>query len=357
MIKTYKYRIKDKRVRKALSAHAYAVNQVFNWAVAQHRDLLDRYRAGAPVRKWPSAFTLAAECKGVGQQLGIHQQTVQCALDQFVRARNAHKAQPLRFRSSFGVRRARGWIPFQRQSRHITADSITYLGRRYRIFGAKRRPIPSNAKGGAFVEDALGRWWLTLHVEVEQLAASAGEIGIDLGLKSFAVTSDGQSFESPRSYHALEAKLGVAQRAKNRHRSRAIYIRMANVRRDFHHKLSTRLARDYAFIAVGDVSSKCLAKTRMAKSIYDAGWSAFRQMLAYKAQRYVEVDEKFTTQTCSSCGSLPPERPKGIAGLGIRIWTCSDCGEIHDRDVNAARNIIRSALSAERLVEESRRAS
>ncbi len=92
----------------------------------------------------------------------------------------------------------------------------------------------------------------------------------------------------------------------------------------------------------------------MAKSVYDAGWSTFRSMLKYKSAGYVEVDERFTTQICSDCGALPDSRPRGIAGLGIRAWECSECGASHDRDVNAARNILALALSAQRPVGESR---
>jgi putative transposase len=138
---------------------------------------------------------------------------------------------------------------------------------------------------------------------------------------------------------------------------RHIHAKIKNTRKDFLHKLSTTLADQNAIIAVGDVNSKQLAKTRMAKSVLDAGWSTFRSMLKYKSAGYVEVDEKFTTQTCSQCGALPPGRPKGIAGLGIRQWDCSECGANHNRDVNAARNILNAALSAQRLGEESRRAA
>lgn len=92
----------------------------------------------------------------------------------------------------------------------------------------------------------------------------------------------------------------------------------------------------------------------MAKSVADAGWSAFRRMLAYKAGTFVEVDESFTTQTCSRCGARPPERPKGIVGLRIREWDCSSCGTTHDRDVNAALNILALGRSAAPLVEGSR---
>jgi transposase len=92
----------------------------------------------------------------------------------------------------------------------------------------------------------------------------------------------------------------------------------------------------------------------MAKSIYDASWSKFRNMLKYKSTIYIEVDEKFTTQTCSYYGSIESDtRPRGIAGLGIRSWICSSCNTLHDRDVNAAMNILKIALSTQRLVGES----
>lgn len=87
-----------------------------------------------------------------------------------------------------------------------------------------------------------------------------------------------------------------------------------------------------------------MTQTRFAKSVLDAGWSTLRTMLQYKCDRagvwFDEVDEAYSTQTCSACGTLPPQRPKGIAGLGIREWTCGHCATAHDRDVNAARNIL-----------------
>jgi IS605 OrfB family transposase len=353
MILSYKYRIKDRSACKTLAKHAYAVNQVFNWAVAQQRDIQERYRAGAPKRKWPTHFDLTKSCAGVGADLGIHQQTVQEVCRQFAQSRDQHGCP--RFRSSFGTKRALGWVPFQRQSRKIEDNSITYLGKCYR-FWEGRRPLSESAKGGAFVEDALGRWYVVFHVEIEeQPQVGIGEIGIDLGLKSLVVTSLGEIIENPRHLAQLAERLAIAQRAGNKRRAKAIHAKIKNCRKDFHHKLSRRLARDYAFIAVGNVNAKNLAKTRMAKSVFDAGWSAFRNMLRYKAMTFVEVDEKFTTQTCSSCGALPPERPKGIVGLRIRVWDCSGCGASHDRDVNAAKNILALARSVPRLVEESRR--
>ena len=356
MILTYKYRLKDRSARKALTRHAWAVNQVWNYCCAQQRDVQSRWVAGAKPRRWVSHFDLQKLCKGVSKELGIHAQSVGGVCRDFAKSRDKAKRAPS-FRSSFGARRAIGWIPFEKQSRQIDGNSITYLGKRYRFFGSKRRPLPDNAKGGCFVEDALGRWWVCFHVEVAERKPSGNAcIGVDLGLKSFAAMSDGTKVEAPRHYRVLEAKLGVAQRAGNKRRVRALHAKIKNSRKDFLHKLSTTLAGQNSLIAVGDVNSKRLAKTRMAKSVLDAGWSTFRAMLKYKSPGYVEVDEKFTTQTCSSCAALPPEGPKGIAGLGIRQWECSGCGASHDRDVNAARNILAAALSAQRPVEESRRA-
>jgi transposase len=355
VILTYRYRIKDNSAKKALRQHAWAVNQVWNWAAAQQRDIEARYRAGAKPRRWLSAFSLAAQCKGVGRELGIHQQTVQNICDTFVACRDKLRHAP-RFRSSFGARRAPGWVPFQQQSRQIDGNSIIYLGKRYRWFGNKRRPLPEMAKGGAFVEDARGKWWVCLHVEVaDREITGNGEIGIDLGLKSLATLSDGTKIENLRHVATWAQRLAKAQRAHNKRRARSIHAKIVNARKDHLHKVTTELARSNALIAVGNVNASKLARTRMAKSVLDAGWSTFRSMLRYKSPGYVEVDERFTTQTCSSCGSVSSEtRPRGIAGLGIREWGCSDCGESHDRDVNAARNILRLGLSAQARGDESR---
>ena len=354
MILTYKYRIKDRSVKSVLMLHAYAVNQVWNYCCAHQHDVQMRYDAGAKPRRWASHFDLQKLCKGTGSELGLHQQSVGTICQQFAISRDRAKSSP-QFRSSFGARRALGWVPFQKQSRQIDGNSVWYLGKRYRFFGSKRRPLPDSAKGGAFVEDILGRWWVCFHVEItERHHCGNRVVGIDLGLKSLAVLSDGRKIEAPKIYRHYEERLAVAQRAYNKQRVRRLHTKIKNCRQDFLHKFSTELTGQNALIAVGNVNAERLARTRMAKSVLDAGWSTFRAMLKYKSAGYVEVDERFTTQTCSQCGALPPERPRGIAGLGIRRWECSECGASHDRDVNAARNILAAALSAQRPVEESR---
>lgn len=352
MIRTYKYRIKDKSAKKTLARMARAVNFVWNYCCAYQRDTEDRYRAGAPKRKWATHFDLTKLCQGVGIDLGINQKTVGEVCRQFSESRDKVRGAP-RFRSSFGSKRALGWIPFTKQARQIEDNSITYLAKRYR-FWEGGRPLPDVAKGGHFTEDAQGRWYVCFYVDAADRAAGKGEIGIDLGLKSFAALSNGRTVAPPQIYRKHERRLAVAQRARNIQRVRALHAKIRNSRRDFLHKLSTELAARYALIAVGNVNATRLAKTWVSKSANDAGWSAFRRMLAYKLAGYVEVDEKFTTQACSCCGAIPDSSPKGRAGLGIRDWICDGCGETHDRDVNAAKNILRLALSAQRLAGGSR---
>lgn len=357
MICTYKYRLKGKRSIRKLRRFAWACNQIWNYCAETQRIAQTRRRLGSYTR-WPSYYVLNALTHGVSREFQINAQTVQEVCAQFTQSRDRHRRCP-RFRASGGPRRALGWVPFQVQSRQLNGNSITYLGNTFRWFGSKRRPLPSTTKGGVFVEDALERWWVCLTVEVgDQYATGAGQIGIDLGLKHLAVTSDGEKIESARAFRILEAKLATANRAGNTRRVRAIHSKIRNVRADHLHKISARIVATNRFIAVGDVSASQLAKTRFAKSVLDAGWSTFRNQLRYKASRhgavYIEVDESFTTQTCSSCGSRPPERPRGIAGLGIREWRCSSCGTTHDRDVNAAKNILALGLSAQPRVDESR---
>jgi transposase len=114
---------------------------------------------------------------------------------------------------------------------------------------------------------------------------------------------------------------------------------------------ATRLVKENALIVVGNVNSSKLAKTNMAKSVLDAGWSMLKTQLDYKSKAMqavlIDVNESYTTQTCSCCGSISANSPKGRAGLRIREWSCPECGALHDRDVNAAKNIL--ALGHERL--------
>lgn len=177
-------------------------------------------------------------------------------------------------------------------------------------------------------------------------------VGIDLGLKECATASTGDKIEG-RWYRSHEQALGIAQRANKKKRARAIHAKIKNQRKDALHQFSSKLVQENAAIFVGDVASGQLVKTKMAKSTLDAGWAMLKTMLEYKSHQagvvFEVVNESYTTQTCSCCGAIPASSPKGRAGLGIREWVCSDCGAAHDRDVNAAKNIL--AAGHRRLAE------
>lgn len=358
---TYKYAVKGKRSVRLLRRYAFSVNQVWNFCVETQRKVQRNYRDGLQP-SWPSQYDLQHLTASTSRDLRLHAQSVQDVCAQFVRSRDLHKTYPRFRRSGKGPKRSLGWVPFQAQSRRIGPSFVRYLGHDFHFFGSKRRPLEAvTVKGGCFVEDARGCWWVCLHVIVpDDKRSGIGAVGIDLGLKTLGTLSTGSKIEPIRSYRTSEAKLATAQRANNKRRIRALHAKIANVRRDYLHKQSTRLIQQFGAIYVGNVARKGLGKTKFAKSALDAGLSTFCNMLRYKASRhgayYAEVDERFTTQICSKTGTLPPERPKGIADLGIREWWCSACGEIHDRDVNAAQNILTFGLSAQPPVVESRAA-
>lgn len=342
MMLTYKFRIKDATVSKRLNRHAWACNQVWNYCNRIQREAERRWRAGG-VSKWPSAFDLVKLCTGSAADLGLHSDTVQTICREYAAKRDANRGH-MRWRASGGPKRALGWIPFIPRAVKIDGAHCTYLKRRFYFW--KSRDIPVDGfKAGSFVRDARGRWYVCFQCEVpDVLPTGNGRIGIDLGIKTLATCSDGTTVPALRHYRQYEATLAVAQRANNKRRVQAIHAKIANARRHHLHEWSSRIARENELIVVGNVSPSKLAKTKMAKSILDASWAMLRNQLRYKASRhgarYVEANERWTSQTCSCCGVIPDSSPKGMSALGIRHWACSVCGASHDRDVNAARNIL-----------------
>jgi putative transposase len=341
VILTYRYRVKGSAASARLNRMAISVNQVWNFCgQIQH----DSRRLN---RRWPSAFDLMKLASGCTRELGIHSDTVNETCKQFAASRDRAKRRP-RWRVSFGKRRSLGWVPLRGEGRcvHVAGDTVTLLGRAYRVWLS--RPIPEGVRSGSFSQDSTGKWFINLVCEAGAIeSAVGGEIGIDLGLKDFAAFSNGEIVGNPRHVRNNAARLAKAQRAGRKALARKIHRKVAAQRRDFLHKLSTRIANDNSLVVVGNVNSAKLAKTKMAKSVLDAGWSAFRSMLRYKiAMRpgavFVEADERMSTQTCSDCGVIGG--PKGLEGLRVRTWVC-DCGSVHDRDVNASRNILRSGRS------------
>ncbi len=333
---TYKLRLRDTHAAE-LNRQARAVNFVWNYLNQTQR------KAARECRRWLSGFDLMQLTAGTSGDLDLHAHTIQRVCRAYADARRTHKKAWLRWRG----RRSLGWVPFN--TGHVAFDGEAFIFRGVRYETMHLRKIPEGAVlgVGSFNADARGRWYLNVPVDVpEATSARLEPVGIDLGLKDLASLSTGKKIAVPRFYRSSEIALGTAQRARKTARARAIHAKVANRRKDFLHKASADIVKAHGLVVVGNVSASKLARTSMAKSVLDAGWSSFRAMLRYKARLRgggvcLEVSEHMSSQVCSSCGSLPASRPRGIADLRQRVWRCDDCGAVHDRDVNAARNILR----------------
>jgi putative transposase len=202
--------------------------------------------------------------------------------------------------------------------------------------------------------DACGRFFVAFMVEeaFEPFTPNTKSVGVDVGLKDVIITSDGEKSGNPRYLRSYQRRLAMAQRRLSRkqkgsnrwHRQKQrvarIHARIADSRNDFLHKQTTALVREHGVIAIEDLCVKGLVRTRLAKSMNDAALGELRRQIEYKCQwhgRVLLVADRFapTSKTCSSCGTVQTDMP-----LRIRDWTCPDCGAVHDRDVNAAVNVL-----------------
>jgi len=220
----------------------------------------------------------------------------------------------------------------------------------------KHRRIKGRIKTLTIKREPTGKWFACFSVEQEKVLPKENngrKVGIDLGLKSLATLSDGTVISNPRHLLEREERLAFLQRrlsrASKRGRNRlkaklrvaTVHERISNTRKDFLHKTSVQLVNDYSFIALEKLAAREMAEHRFGKSINDAGWNMFANMLTYKAEsagcRVVFVNPKNTTKECSSCWNLTAKE------LGERMHNCQFCGLSMDRDLNAARVIVKLA--------------
>ena len=209
-----------------------------------------------------------------------------------------------------------------------------------------------------------GEYYASILCEIEQsepLPVTDKVIGIDLGLHDIIVCSDGERVEAPKHFRKSEQKLARVQRSfsrtkkgSNGHEKARVKVarchqKIKNQRNDFLQKLSTKLIRENQVICLEDLSVKGMERNhKLAKSVSDASFAKFVSMLEYKAEWYgrkiIKIDRFYpSTQLCSGCG-YKNESVKGLKGLKFRSWICPECGEVHDRDLNAARNILKEGI-------------
>ncbi|WP_328418100.1 transposase [Micromonospora sp. NBC_00389] len=290
-------------------------------------------------------------------------------------------------------------VPLQQALRHLQAGFAAFWGKRSRYprFKSKRksrasaeytrsafrwrdgqltlakmdapltivwsRALPDGAEPSTVTvsRDAAGRWFVSLLVEdptVTSLPPVDTAVGIDAGITSLLTLSTGEKVTNPRHERADRRKLAKAQRdlsrkgkdTKNRAKARLavarIHARIADRRRDHLHKLSTRLVRENQTVVIEDLSVRNMLRNhKLARAISDAAWTQLRGMIEYKAAWYgrtvIAVDRWHpSTKTCSACGRI-----NTAMTLGVRAWTCPGCDAVHDRDVNAARNILAAGLA------------
>ncbi|WP_406070869.1 RNA-guided endonuclease InsQ/TnpB family protein [Micromonospora sp. NBC_01638] len=265
--------------------------------------------------------------------------------------REGRKVAPPRFRSRKDNRQA---IRFTRNSRFkVCANGRLRLPKVGDLSVRWSRDLPAEPTSVTVIRDAAGRYFASFVVQTtdEPLPPVESEMGIDLGLTHFAVLSDGTKVTAPkflrraaRKLKRLQQDLSRKQRGSQNRKEAVVKVarahaRVADTRRDWQHKLSTTIIRDNQAVYVEDLCVTGLGRTRLAKSVHDAGWASFTDMLQYKAARYGRtfgrVDRFFpSTRMCSDCGRINDKMT-----LNLRSWTCP-CGSTHDRDVNAAINIL-----------------
>ena len=254
-----------------------------------------------------------------------------------------------------------GHFTFRIPQRVRVEDGRVYVPKVGWIRVRQSRAVEGTTKSATFKRDATGHWYVALSTEfeipdVEPPLAPVNPVGVDLGLKDLFVLSDGERVRAPRFARRAERRLGRVQkdlsrkkpgsrrREKAKHCVAKVHRKVSNQRSDFLHKLTSGLTRKYDCICVEDLSVKGLAKTKLSRSVLDAAFGEFVRQVEYKAtwsfKRSIKVGRFFpSTKLCSGCGALNPN-----LRLVDRTWLCSSCGTEHDRDLNAARNILAEGM-------------
>ena len=354
--RAYKYRFYPTDEQKHVLARTFGCARfVYNWALRQKTDAFYQENKRLYYKDLSEALTCLKQQEEYCWLSEVSSVPLQQAL------RHLDKA----FLNFF---EGRAKYPTFKKKRH--RQSATYTSNAFKWDGTSltlakmtapldirwSRPLPNGATPSSVTvsKDCADRYFVSFLVEedIKQLEPASATVGADLGLKAFVILSTGENIGNPKFFHKDEKKLAKAQRrharkqkgSKNRAKARQkvarIHARIADRRYDFLHQLSTRLIRENQTICVESLQVKNMVKNHsLAKAISDLGWSEFVSFLSYKAAWYgrnlVKIDKWYpSSKRCFDCGHLLDSLT-----LDVRIWTCPECGVVHDRDLNAAQNI------------------
>lgn len=351
--RAYKFRIyptpeQETVLRKTIGSCRF----VYNWALAQRREAWVSQKKSVSYNSTSKSLT---ELKDSPEKAWLNEVSSVC-LQQSLRNLDVAFVNFFKKRGGYPAFKSRkngGSARFLDNAFRIDGDSLFLAKIKTPIKVIWSRKLSGEPSQCVISQNASGQWFANFlcEEEIAKLSYSNKKIGVDLGIETFASTSDGQKFGQPKRIRKLRKKLARLQRlhsrkqkgSKNREKARRKVARLhqhiADVRKDFLHKLSTKLIRENQTIALEDLAVKNMVKNRkLSRCISEQGWREFRTMLEYKAEWYgreLLIVDRFwpTSKTCSCCG-----RKKNLS-LDMRKWTC-ECGATHDRDVNAAKNIL-----------------
>lgn len=360
MKKAYKFRLYPNRVQlEALKAMLETHRRLYNSALEERRNMYEA--EGRTVSYGEQSGKLKSERKSNPYLGATNFSSTQATLRRLDRAFKA-------FFRRVKAGEAPGYPRFKARGRFKSVEFPSYgdgcrleAGRLYlqhvgHLKVKLHRPVEGTIKTVSVKRSfAGGKWYVILVCDVGDAPTATGEgpaVGIDLGLKSFLVTSEGEVVEPPRCYRKAQKKLRRAQRALSRKKKDSsrrrkarggvarLHEETANQRRDFHHKEARKLVDRHGLIAHESLNVRGIAQTRLAKATHDAGWAQFLNILASKAEeagvQVIAIDPKNTTQVCSRCGDVPKVKKT----LSARVHRCEACGYTSDRDLNAAENIL-----------------
>jgi putative transposase len=361
--RAFKYRFYPSDAQAAeLSRTFGCVRKVYNLALAARtqawarQERVNYNQTSAMLTLWKRTEELAFlnEVSSVPLQQALRH--LQVAFTNFF----ARRAKYPRFKSR---KRSRKSAEYTASAFRFRDGRLTLAKMREPLDIAWSRPLPAGVSPSTVTvsQDSAGRWFVSMLCEdpsVQPFAATDTAVGIDVGLNHLLTLSTGEKITNPRHERRDRTALATAQRrlakkaggdganrAKARRQVAKIHARITDRRRDNLHKLTTRLVRENQTLVIEDLSVGNMVKNRnLARAISDAAWADFRSMLQYKAHWYgrkvIAVDRWFpSSKLCSHCGTLKERMP-----LHVRTWTC-DCGASHDRDVNAAKNLLAAGLA------------